>query len=229
MKMGRLPLSKDSEDDVNIEIPKIDRPPEACTVLAVDPGVTGAYAIVRRHKRSVITAMVSDTPVRPNEGLERGKETLLNISSLEEILLDPHTEIDIIVIEKLIWMRTDGATAMIAGINYGRWTAVLERLGVPLFEVYPRTWKRSMGVTSDKGNSLDLAKAIFPELSDKLTRKKDHDRAEALLLADYAYWHKWVSMMQGYQEKAMNGVGMLPRFTENSSTLWVKPTQSLPE
>jgi hypothetical protein len=40
-----------------------------------------------------------------------------------------------------------------------------------------------MGLSSDKAASLDKARLLFPAAS--LDRKKDHNRAESLLLAEY--------------------------------------------
>ena len=45
-------------------------------------------------------------------------------------------------------------------------------------------WKRSMGLDSTKSVSLDKARLLFPTA--ELDRKKDHNRAEALLLAEYS-------------------------------------------
>lgn len=49
--------------------------------------------------------------------------------------------------------------------------------------VRPTKWKKIMKVTSEKDTSLTLARELFPAAS--LKRKKDHGRAEALLLAEY--------------------------------------------
>lgn len=53
----------------------------------------------------------------------------------------------------------------------------------PTFFVIPRVWKKAMNLTSDKQDSLDLARILFPDAP--LTRKRDNNRAEALLLAYY--------------------------------------------
>lgn len=49
--------------------------------------------------------------------------------------------------------------------------------------VRPQAWKKVLGVTADKETSLSLARELFPAAS--LLRKKDHGRAEALLIAEY--------------------------------------------
>lgn len=52
--------------------------------------------------------------------------------------------------------------------------------------VRPRLWKDKLGLSSDKSQSLDLAREIFPDAADLLKRQKDDGRAEALLLVEYA-------------------------------------------
>lgn len=52
--------------------------------------------------------------------------------------------------------------------------------------VRPQVWKAQLGLTSDKGESLEMARKLFPAIAaERLARKKDHGRAEALLLAHY--------------------------------------------
>lgn len=51
--------------------------------------------------------------------------------------------------------------------------------------VRPAIWKSGLGLTSDKEVSLVTAREEYPELADRLKRKKDEGRAEALLLLSY--------------------------------------------
>lgn len=80
--------------------------------------------------------------------------------------------------------RSQGAVSTFAtGDGYGLLRGVLVGLGVPYERVHPRTWKARMGLSSDKGQSLQKARALFPGAD--LGRKKDAGRAEALLIAEY--------------------------------------------
>jgi len=67
---------------------------------------------------------------------------------------------------------------------YGAIGAVCELLCDRIFFVTPQVWKKSMNVTSDKNESLAAARIAFPQAVLKL--KKDHGKAEALLIAEYA-------------------------------------------
>lgn len=51
--------------------------------------------------------------------------------------------------------------------------------------VSPQRWKRDMGLTADKESCRNIANALFPEGKKYLDKKKHHNRAEALLLAEW--------------------------------------------
>ena len=65
--------------------------------------------------------------------------------------------------------------------------AVVQLRAQPVFFVPPRVWKRAMKLTSEKADSLTMARLLFadPLAQSSLKRKKDNNRAEALLLAYY--------------------------------------------
>jgi crossover junction endodeoxyribonuclease RuvC len=64
--------------------------------------------------------------------------------------------------------------------------AVLDVAGVKVLAVQPSTWKRFFGLLkSEKAQSLEVARTLYPLQAGMLKRQKDHNRAEALLLAHY--------------------------------------------
>jgi len=71
--------------------------------------------------------------------------------------------------------------------RFMRAAGAIETVGLLLAKeivlVRPQAWKKALGVTAEKETSLNLARSLFPEAS--LKRKKDHGRAEALLIAEY--------------------------------------------
>jgi len=71
--------------------------------------------------------------------------------------------------------------------NFGRAvgviSAVCELTRYPVHLVTPQRWKKHFHLTADKGESLDMARYLWPE--SKLKRKKDINKAEALLIAEY--------------------------------------------
>jgi len=69
------------------------------------------------------------------------------------------------------------------GAAYMACIAVAQRSRDPWMLVRPQKWKKDMGLTSDKAESLDMARELWPAAP--LTRKKDNGRAEALLIAEW--------------------------------------------
>lgn len=70
---------------------------------------------------------------------------------------------------------------------YGLWTGVVASLGIELETVSARRWKLDLGLNKKgKDGSRTLALALFPLAEPLLRRKKDHGRAEALLLVAWA-------------------------------------------
>jgi hypothetical protein len=64
--------------------------------------------------------------------------------------------------------------------------AVLDIAGIKILAVQPQTWKRHFGLLkTEKGQSLETARSLYPLAGHMLLRQKDHNRAEALLLAHY--------------------------------------------
>jgi len=62
-------------------------------------------------------------------------------------------------------------------------SAVCELTNYPFHLVSPQKWKKHFNLTADKNEALDLARKLFPAA--KLKLKKDINRAEALLIAEY--------------------------------------------
>ena len=92
-----------------------------------------------------------------------------------------------VVIEESQPMPRQGVRSMFTcGFGYGLWIGVLAALHIPYTPVRPAVWKKAFTLGKDKEASRFRAKQLFPGAD--LRRKRDHGRAEALLLAWYG-WH----------------------------------------
>ena len=89
-----------------------------------------------------------------------------------------------IVVEAVHSMPAQGvASSFKFGMAYGAALAMAERFNSPWHLVTPQKWKKEMGLSSDKNDSLELARELWPIAP--LLRKLDNGRAEALLLAEW--------------------------------------------
>lgn len=183
----------------------------ASRILAIDPGVDGAIAYVHRDSTGKITeAELADiTTYHHPSGRYVDVKRILgetfvggawpHLAVIETPLGFHDTRNE--VVHRGITGRIGNAplkmsakTRDLTMINYGRLQCLVESrcMNATWEAVLPSVWKAKVGVTKDKGGSLALARVIYPMLADDLKRQKDHNRAEALLIAEYAYHHVWL-------------------------------------
>ena len=142
-------------------------------VLGIDPGVSGGIAFYDTRDPLVIRAL--DTPVVAGE---------VDVDSLVDIIISAKP--DRAIIERVHSMPKQGvASTFKFGTAYGAVRATVVALRIPTTLVTPRVWKQRMGLNSEAETSRARAIQRWPGAG-CFTRKKDHNRAEAALLALYA-------------------------------------------
>lgn len=153
-------------------------------VLGIDIGVTGAMAAVDSRG----TASIVDLPTEGIGG-DRVVKRKVSATGLRDAIWHyvAPGEVAIAIIEDVhMGIGKGGAARSSLDLNRGRIEAVLDLLRIPTHVVQPRTWKRFYGMAgSDKAPSLEIARTLYPLQAGMLKRVKDHNRAEALLLAHY--------------------------------------------
>ena len=146
--------------------------------MGVDPGLTGAYAILDGAGGLV---SVEDLPV-----IRDGRLGWIDGDALASRLLELRGGAHLrATVERVHAMPRNGSQAAFSqGATLGSLLATLQLVRCRIELVAPAAWKRALGLSSDKAASLDRARLLFP--SAPLDRKKDHGRAEALLIATWA-------------------------------------------
>lgn len=143
------------------------------TILGVDPGRQGAFALLDADDLRVASFDMPDT-----------------IAGVHALVLGL-PKITICALEKPFYPQMIGVTnAAKIGEGYGVLKSALAWRDIPVREIRPAEWKKSLNLTSRKGDSRDRAGMFFPADADQFARVKDDGRAEAALLAWYA--RKWV-------------------------------------
>lgn len=146
-------------------------------IVAIDPGQTGAVAHLHDDGRfcCVWDMPVVDKRVSPHLFAELVRR--LKTESGEECLF---------VVEKVAAMPKQGVSStFVFGQGFGVLLGVLAGLRCRMGLVRPAEWKRKMGLSANKESCRQKALELFPNAVDVLHRKKDHGRAEALLLGLY--------------------------------------------
>lgn len=150
-------------------------------ILGIDPGCTGAIAILDTADGEAHTF---DTPV--TTGKINGKNRTLYQPDAMIDLIRQCLPIDLAVIEHQQVMGKEGVvSAFSIGYGYALWIMALVSLKIPREIIKPIDWKRIMLQGRDKELSRQRAIELFPGLSGELKLKKHHGRAEALLLCEY--------------------------------------------
>ena len=147
-------------------------------VLGVDPGISGALAIVEDYRLIGAYNM-------PVASVRVGKATKRRIIPAQLCALIMEQNVDRAIIEKVAAMPGQGVASMFAfGEAYGLVQGVLAACGVPVTFITPMQWKRKAGLIGQpKDHSRTIACERWPHQSAFFARKSDHGRADAALLA----------------------------------------------
>lgn len=144
-------------------------------VVGIDPGLTGAVALNAGKESAVV-----DLPI-----VRVHSKGYVNAWKLRELLLSMRP--DLIVVELQGVMQGQGISS--SGqtmLTYGGIVATAMTVGCTLEIVAASKWKRSFDLIGcGKHASLPKALKQYPKLKDNLRRKKDHNRADALLIASW--------------------------------------------
>jgi crossover junction endodeoxyribonuclease RuvC len=148
--------------------------------IGVDPGLGGAVACVGSDGALVALYDVPTLTLKTSRGTKQEYDVPGMV-----VLLAPHKgPRSHVLIEESQAMPGQGVrSTWTTGYGYGLWLGVLGALGLAHTRIRPAVWKRRLGLTSDKEQARLRAQQLFP--SADLRRKRDHGRAEALLLAWY--------------------------------------------
>ena len=94
-----------------------------------------------------------------------------------------------VIIEQVSAMPGKGVTSMFNfGQSFGILKGICSAMQLPMYFVRPAKWKKYFNlINSEKDASRTRAIEIFPYLSDQLSKKKDSNKADAILIASFYY------------------------------------------
>ena len=153
-------------------------------LIGIDPGLSGAIAILEDKK--VIKLL--DMPVMA-EGKKNKRQ--LNSAQLVTIISEniKANEEVAVVVEQVNAMPGQGVTSMFNfGQTFGAIKGVCAALNLPIFFVRPSKWKKYFElINSSKDSSRTKAIEMYPSISSQLSKKKDVNKSDAILLARFYY------------------------------------------
>jgi hypothetical protein len=155
--------------------------------MGIDPGLEGALAIIMDFGKNFNggDTLTVDIIKMPLLGLKKDR----TISCLNIATLLAEANPSYIMIEEAFSMP--GHRGKTTFINYGEIRGMLKFWMEPfikerIIEISPMAWKRKLKLLkAEKDASIELAEKLYPQYKQLLItgKKKDHNKAEALLLA----------------------------------------------
>ncbi len=151
-------------------------------VIGIDPGLNGAIAVLKDNK----VKEIFDVPVMP-EGKKNKRQ--LNSAQLVKLLKEIISEEEevVVIVENVSAMPGQGVTSMFNfGQTFGAIKGICAALGLPIFFVRPAKWKKHFDlINSSKDASRTKAIEMYPSISDQLSKKKDVNKSDAILIARF--------------------------------------------
>lgn len=152
-------------------------------IIGCDPGISGGIGVIEGSGHYV-EAFELPTVLANKSSNRRMVDAYGLAAELRRINRDAGGDIKAIC-EAVNAMPGQGVSSMFAfGKSYGIILGVIAAIGISTELVAPQRWKKHFGLSGpDKDQGRELAIRLFPTCP--LPRKKDHGRADALLIAKY--------------------------------------------
>ena len=155
-------------------------------VIGIDPGISGSICFFQDGKIIDVVEMPTMTEGKKNKKQVNGSQIFNEIS--ERIKKIDKKDIKVII-EQVSAMPGQGVTSMFNfGQSYGILKGICSAMQLPMYFVRPAKWKKYFNlINSEKDASRTKAIEIFPSFSAQLSRKKDSNKADAILIASFYY------------------------------------------
>ena len=155
-------------------------------IIGIDPGISGSICFLQDGKIVDVVEMPTMTEGKKNKKQVNGSQIVNEIS--EKIKELDKNEIKV-VIEQVSAMPGQGVTSMFNfGQSFGILKGICSSMQLPMYFVRPAKWKKYFNlINSEKDASRTRAIEIFPYFSNQLSKKKDSNKADAILIASFYY------------------------------------------
>ena len=153
-------------------------------IIGIDPGISGSICFLQEGKIIDVIEMPTMTDGKKNKRQVNGAQIFNEIS--KRIKGTEKQDIRV-VIEQVSAMPGQGVTSM---FNFGQSSGILKgicsTMQLPMYFIRPAKWKKYFNlINSEKDASRTRAIEIFPYFSNELAKKKDTNKAEAILIASF--------------------------------------------
>ncbi len=155
-------------------------------IIGIDPGISGSICFFKDGKIIDVVEMPTMTEGKKNKKQVNGSQIFNEISARINRLDNKDIKV---VVEQVSAMPGQGVTSMFNfGQSFGILKGICSAMQLPIYFVRPAKWKKYFNlINSEKDASRTKAIEIFPYFSSHLSRKKDSNKADAILIASFYY------------------------------------------
>jgi len=164
-------------------------------IFGIDPGISGAICVLKGGEGRIIEVYEMPTMIdgKKNKRQVNGaevtnifKKELINENNRIESS-ENYEKIAKVVVEHVTAMPGQGVTSMFNfGQSFGVIKGICAALKLPIYFVRPTKWKKHFNlIKTNKDASRTKVIETYPNISSKLSRKKDSNKADAILIARY--------------------------------------------
>ncbi len=153
-------------------------------IIGIDPGISGAICFFENGEVKEIIDMPSMADGKKNKRQINGQQIFNEISSRIKNISKKEVRV---VIEQVSAMPGQGVTSMFNfGQSFGVLKGICSAMQLSMHFVRPAKWKKYYGlIKTEKDASRTKVIEIFPYISSQLSRKKDSNKADAILIASF--------------------------------------------
>ena len=153
-------------------------------IIGIDPGISGAICFFEEGEIKDVIDMPVMADGKKNKKQINGSQIFNEIS---ERVKNYKTENINVIIEQVSAMPGQGVTSMFNfGQSFGVLKGICAAMQLPIFFVRPAKWKKHFDlINSQKDSSRTKVIQMFPKISSLIKRKKDANKADAILIASF--------------------------------------------
>ena len=153
-------------------------------IIGIDPGISGSICFFDNGIIKDVIEMPTMVEGKKNKRQVNGPQIFNEITERIHKIEKKNIKV---VIEQVSAMPGQGVTSMFNfGQTFGSIKGICAALKLPIFYVRPAKWKKHFElINSSKDASRTKVIEMYPSISSRLTKKKDVNKADAILIARY--------------------------------------------
>ena len=155
-------------------------------IIGIDPGISGSICFFEDGKILDVLEMPTMTDGKKNKKQVNGAQIYNEISTKIRSIEKQNLRV---IIEQVSAMPGQGVTSMFNfGQSFGILKGICSAMQLPMYFIRPAKWKKYFSlIKSEKDASRTKAIEMFPYFSSQLSKKKDSNKADAILIASFYY------------------------------------------